>query len=125
VVAFLSDAWVAELDRAARSGRWPADLSLVIQQIVLEDDGTEVAYAIQVISGAASVVPGRVDHADITFTQDRATAEQIAKGALSAQVAFMAGRLRVGGDLREVLRRASEVGELGDLFAPARQAISW
>lgn len=122
---FLTDAWVAELSSAADAVRVPDDVYLVIQQVVLEDRGDERAYAIRIEGGRASVTPGRVDDAHVTFTQDRATAAAIARGELSAQVAFMAGRLRVGGDVRLVLDRAREIQALDDLFGPARAATVW
>jgi hypothetical protein len=124
VAVFLSDAWLAALDAAARATTPPADLRLVIQQVVVGERGRDTAYAIRIADGHMSVQPGRVDDADITLTQDRATAADIARGALSAQVAFMAGRLRVGGDLRDVLGRAGGLTALGDVFAEVRDATS-
>jgi hypothetical protein len=125
VAAFLSDAWLLELDAAAQAGALAVPHDLVVQQIVVDDQGGEVAYAIRVRGGQVRVVPGRADDADVTFTQDRATAESIARGAVSAQVAFLAGRLRVGGDLRAVLDRAGALADIGDLFAAARDTTSW
>lgn len=122
---FLTDEWIAELDHAARDATAPDDLHLVIQQIVLEDDGVERRYAIRIDDGRLSIAPGRVDDADLTLTQDRATAAAIAHGELSAQVAFMSGRLRVGGDLRRVLERAGALAALGDVFAAARASTTW
>lgn len=122
---FLTDAWVAELNAAADAVRVPDDVCLVVQQVVLDDRGDERAYAIRIEDGRASVSPGRVDDAHVTFTQDRATAAAIARGELSAQVAFMAGRLRVGGDVRLVIDRAREIQSLDDLFASARAATVW
>ena len=122
---FLSDAWVAELDAAAGALRAPDDLRLVVQQVVLGDRGDESAYTIRIEDGRASVTPGRVDDAHVTFTQDRATAAAIAQGELSAQVAFMSGRLRVGGDVRQVIDRARDLQALDDLFGEARAATSW
>ena len=63
---------------------------------------------------------GRADAPDITFTQDRATAEAIHRGELSAQTAFIEGRLRLGGDLRAVIERAGSLVAIDDVFAAAR-----
>ncbi len=121
----LSPEWVADLDAAARAGTAPAGVSVVIQQVVLgQDGGPELTYAIRIADGAISVELGRVDDADVTFTQDRATAAAIATGKESAQAAFIAGRLRVGGDLRQVLDRAGALATLTDVFAPARGSAS-
>ncbi len=122
---FLSDAWVAALDETARAASPPPDLRVVVQEVVVGDDGAEVAYAIRIADGCASVVPGRAADADITLTQDRTTAARIARGDLSAQVAFMAGHLRVGGDLRAVMDRARAIATLGDVFAAARNGTAW
>jgi putative sterol carrier protein len=125
VAEFLSDAWVAELGAAAAEARLPPDLHLVVQQVVLHDRGDETAFAIRIEDGAASVQPGRADDADLSFTQDRATAAAIAQGELSAQAAFMSGRLRVGGDLREVLERSRELVAIDDIFAAPRATTTW
>ena len=122
---FLTDAWLDDLDAAVRAVTMPADVRLTVQQVVLDDRGRETAYTIRIEGGRASVTPGRVDDADVTFTHDRATAAAIAQGELSAQVAFMAGRLRVGGDLHGVMDRTQQLVELGDLFASARAETSW
>jgi putative sterol carrier protein len=63
---------------------------------------------------------GRASHPDLVFTQDRATAEAIHRGELSAQAAFMQGRLRLGGDLRAVVDRAGELTAVHDVFASVR-----
>jgi hypothetical protein len=124
VAELLSDAWIAELADAARSASVDPDLRLVIQQRVVDADGSTTSYAVRLADGRAEVVPGDVADADITFTEDRETAVAIAAGALSAQAAFMAGRLRVGGDLRAVLERAWDLSVLDAVFAPARGATS-
>ncbi|MGH9083875.1 MAG: SCP2 sterol-binding domain-containing protein [Acidimicrobiales bacterium] len=122
---FLSDAWLADLEAAARVASPPADLTLVVQEVVLHDRGDETAYAIRIGGGKVEVERGRAADADVTFTQDRATATAIASGELSAQSAFMAGRLRMGGDLRAVLERAQDLTVLDDVFASARATTDW
>lgn len=122
---FLTDAWIAELGAAADAASVPAELHLVVQQVVLHDRGDETTFAIRIADGTVAVQSGRADDADLSFTQDRATAAAIAKGELSAQAAFMAGRLRVGGDLREVLERARELVAIDDIFAAPRATTTW
>lgn len=122
---FLSPAWIAELDRAARSAQAPPEVHLVIQQTVVDGDGPEVSYVMRIDKGAVSVAAGRAEDADLTLSQDRATAVAIARGDLSAQAAFMSGRLRVGGDLRMAMDRARELATIADVFAAARQTTTW
>jgi len=118
----LSPEWLAAMADAGRRASLPSDVRLVLQQVVVDDDGGEVAYAVRIADGVADVVPGRADDADVTFTQDRATAAGIADGSLSAQAAFLAGRLRIGGDLTAVQAAARDLAALDDVFAAARGA---
>jgi putative sterol carrier protein len=117
---FLSSEWVAALADAGAGATVPDGVRIVLQQVVVDDDGAEVPYVVRIADGAVSVEPGRADDADVTFTQDRATAEAIADGTLSAQAAFLAGRLQVGGDLTVVLDGARELASVADVFARAR-----
>lgn len=121
MAGFLTDDWFDELDAAARVASVPADLRLIIQQVVPDGpEGHEVAYVVEAVDGTLSVHRGRADHPDVTFTQDHVTALAIHRGELSAQAAFMEGRLRLGGDLRAVLDRAGVLAAIDDVFAAAR-----
>jgi len=121
VAGFLTDAWIDELRAAARSAAVPADVRLVVQQVVPDGlDGREVAYVLELADGGLTVWAGRVADPDLTFTQDRATALAIHRGELSAQVAFMEGDLRLGGDLRSVIDQAGVLAAIGDVLAAAR-----
>ena len=117
----LTSDWVSALAAAAQGATAPEGIELVVQQVVLGDDGgEELLYAVRISGGTVAVTEGRSDDADVTFTQDRDTATAIAAGELSAQAAFLSGRLRVGGDLRAALDNARELAALSDVFASAR-----
>ena len=122
---FLTQEWIAELDAAARRVKVPDDVDLTVQQVVEAEDGSRVEFAIRVADGRISVLSGCAEAADVTITQDRPTAEQIARGQLSAQTAFMEGRLRIGGDLRGAVDRALDLARLEDVFAAARGSTTW
>lgn len=124
LAAFLTPAWINDLDAAARTLALPTDLRLVVQQVV-RDDEVEVAYVIEIADGHGRVRLGRVEHPDVSFTQDRPTAAAIAQGTLSAQAAFMDGRVQLGGDLRTVLNHVSDLAMIGDAFATVRAATTW
>ena len=121
MAGFLTDAWLDDLEAAAERAELNTKGALVLQQIIhIGPDDEEVAYALVLRDGRARLVRGRVSDPDLTFTQDRATAEAIHHGELSAQAAFMQGRLRLGGDLRAVIDRAGELAAVEDVFASAR-----
>lgn len=121
MAGFLTDAWLEELDAAARAATVPSDLRLTVQQVIPDGPhGREVTYVVEAADGGLSVRPGRADHPDVTFTQDLATARAIHRGELSAQAAFMEGRLRLGGDLRAVIDQAGSLATIDDVFAAAR-----
>jgi hypothetical protein len=132
VPRFLSDEWIAEMDAAASSapslvGVLPDDANiteLVIEHVV-DDDGDERAYHLVLGTGPARARQGHADTPTITFRQGRATAAAIASGASSAQAAFMAGDLRLGGRVDLLLTHHGALTELDDVFADVRARTEW
>jgi len=104
--------WVEDLDAAVRDLP-AADAAFVVQQVVTDGDD-EIAWHLVLGPDGVRVLAGRADAPDVTFSQDRATAEAIADGAVSAGAALTAGRLTVRGatarltDHREALARIDE-----------------
>jgi putative sterol carrier protein len=129
VVAFLSDAWLADLDAAAQAShalrRASTAGKLTVQQVVTGGPDGDTAFAIRLVDGTVSVQRGVVDDADVTFTQDHETAVGIGTGELSAQAAFMAGRLRVGGDLTVLMNRQRDLSGVDDVFASVRERTDY
>jgi len=123
VPEFLSDEWIAALDRAAQHAQVDPSLSLVVQQVVNGPDGA-VTYHVSFDGGRVQVRPGPAPEPTVTFTLDRATAEAIATGEESAQSAFMAGRLRLGGDVTVLLDAHEALERLAGLFAEVRAGTS-
>jgi len=124
---FLSPEWLDDLAAAAAGAIGPDGSPFTVQQVVTDGDdpGAAVSWAITFGEGRVRVEPGR--HADptITFTQDHDTASAIHRGDLSAQGAFMTGRLRVGGDVQVLLDRHADLAALDDVFGPVRLATSY
>ena len=56
-------------------------------------------WAIHINDGAARLVPGGVEKADVTFTVTSKDWLTIAEGKLNAMNAFMTGKLKVAGDM--------------------------
>jgi hypothetical protein len=124
MVRFLSPEWIEALGRAARQVHIAVadgtDTSIVVEQTVTDPASTSVTYQLAVDHGAATVVAGRMLEPSVTLRTDRSTAEAIARGELSAQEAFVQGRLRVGGDVRALVRHAATLAQLDDCFAAVR-----
>jgi len=121
VAEFLSDEWLDELGAAADGATVDdEDLRLVVQQVVARGDLDPVTYHMRVEGGRLSVTPGRAPEADLTFWLDRATALAIHRGELSAQMAFLDGRLRVDAPRPDALTRLGALTALDDVFGPAR-----
>ena len=124
--AYLSDEWLRAVDDALGHHRGlaaaTANTALVIQNIVTGADpaGGSVAYAIRLDHGRCEARAGEHPDADVTFTTDHATAEAINRGDESAQTAFMAGRLRIGGDARVLIAHQGLLAGLEDVLAFAR-----
>ena len=69
--------------------------------------------------------PGPAPDATVRLSQDLATAAAIATGTSSAQRAFMAGRLRVGGYLRVLLDHGDVFAQVTDVFAAVRERTAF
>lgn len=121
---FLSDEWLSALDEAARTDdrlrESTAGVNLKVQQEVTGAPGGDVTYGITISSGTVRVSPGPLDDADVRFQEDHGTATAIASGSLSAQEAFMTGRLRVGGNLQALVDHTEVIAALHDVFGSVR-----
>jgi putative sterol carrier protein len=122
VIRFLSPEWVDALDRAA-----PHDVicDSELDDLVIEYDVDGFRYHVVFTPGAVRVHHGKADDPTVTFRCDRTTAVAIARGDVSAQRAFMAGNLRIGGDATALLRAQAAVAVLPDLFAAVRPETEW
>jgi predicted lipid carrier protein YhbT len=123
VLEYLSPTWFEAADRALRSD---AELSvasrglhLVLQQSV-DDPAPGVTWHIRIDDGGVRLLLGEAADATVTFRCDRTTAIAVHEGRTSAQAAFMAGQLRVGGDVGALLAHQQLLAGLNDVLAPLR-----
>jgi putative sterol carrier protein len=104
---YLSPGWIDELHAALAADesvrKATADVALTVQQIVTGGPDGDVAWHVVVDRGTVAVRPGTTDDADVTFRQDHDTAIAVAGGRLSAQGAFMLGKLTVTGDVGKLI----------------------
>ncbi|MGY6502825.1 MAG: SCP2 sterol-binding domain-containing protein [Acidimicrobiales bacterium] len=124
---FLSDEWIdqmhdAAVASAALTAAAPSDAPLVVQHVVSagSDDDPSGAFHLVVASDGAAVVRGTSPDATVTFTQTYRTAADIAAGRRSAQAAFMAGELRIGGQVDRLMADHALLTGLDEVFAAVR-----
>jgi putative sterol carrier protein len=124
VPSYLSDAWIAAMDAAVRDHaglrRATGDIALAVQQTITRGSERSVSYVVSLRHGTNRVTSGPDPGADVTFTCDEATATAITRGLVSAQEAFLAGRLRIGGDTRALMRHQPVLADLDDVFVGVR-----
>lgn len=125
-VDFLSDAWIAALDAAARDRPSSDDdplaaVTLTIDHVIV--DGPH--WRLSIDAGALSVTAAPEGDPDVRLTSDRATAAAIASGQRAALDAFIAGDLRLGGDVRRLIDERAALEAMGDVFAAVREATDF
>ena len=125
---YLSEMWLDELDRAVRASVSVSALApIVIEQVVHDVPGRgEVRYRFRVDRDGARVTEGDApEPPDVRLTTDYPTAVAIALGKENAQIALARGRLRLGGDVDTLVRRADALGALDDATAGLRAATTY
>ncbi|UDY37926.1 SCP2 sterol-binding domain-containing protein [Dermatobacter hominis] len=123
MVAYLSDEWLeragASLAASDELAQRTADLDLAIAYEVAGAPAGKVGYTIRFDHGTTSVTPGAVE-APVSFQLDYDTAAAIAKGDLSAQAAFMQGRLKLVGDVNVLIRDGAVLDGVADALGELR-----
>ena len=127
---FLSAAWIAELDAAARAAsELVADPPFVVEQQVRDTDAREVRYRVRIGPDGTSVrtdVPADVgDEPDLVLVTDRATARELHEGTFRAQDALARGALKVRGRPESLGRRADLLARLEVAFAAVRAGTTF
>ncbi len=129
MAAFGTNEWIAQLDDALASSTElssaTADLALTVGQHVTEGPNGDLAWTVVIDHGLAHAHSGSTDSPDVTFTQDYATAKAVATGGMSAQSAFMLGKLRIGGDVAKLMEHAAAFDALDDLFIDVRSQTTY
>lgn len=137
---YLSDEWFAAAAAAlgpapeAGAGTVAADESvevLVVEQRVLDGvpgpDGAvgPVVWHVVVAGEARSIHAGPHPSPTVAFSQDCATAAAVASGEVSAQEAFMTGRITMSGDAGALLAAAPALAAVGDALAAVRASTTF
>jgi hypothetical protein len=124
---FLSAAWIAELDDAARAatGLHLPDGELVLEQVVRGLPGGDVRYRVHVGPTGARVTTDADVEADLTLLTDAGTARLLHEGRARAQDALATGSLKVQGRPEVLAKRAPLLARLDAAFAPVRRRTTF
>lgn len=118
-----TDEWIAAADAAAQDDpglrEAAAGRHVVIAQEVVDGE-RRTRWHVVLDDGEVAVRPGWPDAPDVTFSQDAAVAERIARGEVAARTAFVLGQVRLGGDVARLLELAPALAGLGDVFSVVR-----
>ena len=121
---YLSDEWLREVGEAAAASDTlraaTAALELTVQHQVTEGPEGDRTFHVVLDHGEARVAAGPASAPDVVFTHDYETAAAIADGTLSAQAAFMIGKLRVGGNLTALIEHQRALNGLDDVLEEVR-----
>ena len=119
----LSKAWEQVSDRG---GETTAITYSVKDAPGSDGNKTKARWTVSFGPDGARVVSGSADgDPDATMELDYETAVDIARGESSPQVAFMQGRLKLGGDVTLLIRGADRLSEIGDALGSLRDSTEF
>lgn len=112
-VQFLTEEWASAVESALNSSdafrSAVANAALKLQFNISDAPSGEIRYYLSASDGAAEVSVGELADADVTIGQNYETAIGIAKGDLNVQTAFMAGKLKVEGNLAKLMMHQNAI----------------
>jgi putative sterol carrier protein len=126
---YLSREWLDAAQRAIDASASLRDAAsgaeFVVQHVVTGGSKGDVLYHVRVGQDGVRVCNGEAPDPTVVFTEDYSTAAAIGRGEISAQAAFMAGRIRVRGDLPRLVEQSGAFSEIEDALAELRSETSY
>jgi hypothetical protein len=121
---FLSTAWVAALDAAARGAEDLGTESPFVVETLVRGSGGDAGYQVRFGRDGASVTAPGATAADVVLVTDADTAWALHQGTVRAQDAFARGALKVRGRPELLAGRAELLAALERALAPVRAATT-
>ena len=126
---YLSREWLAAAGEALADSPGLRDairaVSLTLQQTVTDGPEGTVRWHVVLDHGDARLVAGPADRSDLRFETSYRVARAIARGELAAPLAFIAGDLRVGGDLTLLTAHQRLLSTIDDVLVDVRKATTF
>lgn len=88
-----------------------ANVDLSVQFDVSGTPDGDISYYLKVADGAAETAPGPLEGVDVTVGSDFDTSKALSKGELNVQMAFMTGKIKVGGNMAKVMMYQGLINE--------------
>jgi putative sterol carrier protein len=116
---FLSDDWFAEVTRlvAEHGGDAPAHTQMKMNLVVTDTPfGADCEFHMGAENGKALMGKGHLDPADLTLTTDYGTAKEVfgSGNQQAGMQAFMAGKVKVQGDMTKLMAAQAGGGGTGN-----------
>ena len=115
MVKFLSDEHFAAANEALSNDpgfqNAITGVDLSVQFDVSGTDEGDIAYSLTIADGSVSTSLGPLPDADVTVASDYETSKAISKGELNVQMAFMTGKIKVGGNMAKIMMHQSVLNE--------------
>lgn len=125
---FLSESWIADLDRAARGAASLAEVGATVPLVVeqrVHGDVDDVVYHFTFTSEGARVQPGPAESPDVVLVTDVTTARALQLGTVSAHQAAAEGHLKLRGHVRRLRAATDALRSLDDVFHTVREATTY
>jgi len=115
-----ADALLVEADNLTVTGA-----PLTIEQTVTADGRDPIRYHLRFDEAGARLHEGPADAPTVTLALDYGVAAAVARGEVSAQVAFQSGDIRVGGDMQRLIAHRDQITTSDDVLGPLRADTEW
>jgi hypothetical protein len=126
---YLSPEWLEAAQRAIDASTTvrhaTSGVDIVVQHVVTGRTDGDVTYHLRIGADGIRLCPGEAPDPTVVFTEDYDTAAAIGRGELSAQGAFMTGRIRVRGDLPRLVGHSDAFSGIDDVLAGLRIETSY
>jgi len=88
-----------------------ANVELGVQFDVSGAPDGDLTYYLKVEDGSAETDTGPLEGADVTVASDFETSKAISRGELNVQMAFMTGKIKVGGNMAKIMMHQAVIND--------------